>query len=86
MITSRKHLQALTQTAVEHFCYPYGDHTDAVVDAARQAGYLTATTTRKGIAQASDDPLRLPRISINGGRGMGKFLLYAATTYAELRR
>lgn len=83
---SRQRLQALTGTAVEHFCYPYGDHDAAVVAAARQAGYVTATTTRKGIAQTGDDPLQLPRISINGGRGIGKFLLYAGTRYAELRR
>lgn len=83
---SRQRLQALTGAPVEHFCYPYGDHNAAVVEAARQAGYVTATTTRKGIARPSDDPLQLPRISINGGRGISKFVLYAATPYAELRR
>ncbi len=86
MRESRQRLQTLTGAAVEHFCYPYGDHNAAVVEAARQAGYVTATTTRKGIAQTSDDPLQLPRISINGGRGIAKFVLYAGTAYAEMRR
>jgi peptidoglycan/xylan/chitin deacetylase (PgdA/CDA1 family) len=45
-------------------CYPYGNHNDAVVDAAREAGYTMAVTTNFGRVRRGDDPLRLPRISV----------------------
>jgi peptidoglycan/xylan/chitin deacetylase (PgdA/CDA1 family) len=49
------------------YAYPYGssrlgDVTEAYVDAVRAAGYELAVTTDLGIARATDNPFRLPRI------------------------
>jgi peptidoglycan/xylan/chitin deacetylase (PgdA/CDA1 family) len=46
------------------FCYPYG-HLDARVEAAvRRAGFLAATTTRRGVAAPGQDAYALPRITV----------------------
>jgi peptidoglycan/xylan/chitin deacetylase (PgdA/CDA1 family) len=42
--------------------YPYGEHDDRVVDAARAAGYTTACTVPDGLRPAH--PLRWPRIGV----------------------
>lgn len=46
---------------VEFFCYPYGDYDDRVAEAAKEAGYLGAVTTRRGLVRAGDDPFCLRR-------------------------
>jgi peptidoglycan/xylan/chitin deacetylase (PgdA/CDA1 family) len=83
---SRRQLEEVTGSPVEHFCYPFGDYDDQSVELVREAGYVSAVTVRRGPALQADDPLRLPRISVNGGRGMFKFGLHAATPYSWLRR
>ena len=83
---SRRELQWLTGTTVDHFCYPYGYHDDRSVELVRAAGYVSAVTTRRGSALRGDDPFRLPRISVNRDRGLFKFALHAATPYSWLRR
>jgi peptidoglycan/xylan/chitin deacetylase (PgdA/CDA1 family) len=35
---------------IDHFCYPYGDYNDEIVNMVAKAGYKTATTVRKGRA------------------------------------
>lgn len=65
---SRDMLQ--TRLGAEHaraYAYPYGssrlgDVTDAYERAVRDAGYQLAVTTDLGLARASDNPFRLPRI------------------------
>ena len=83
---SRYELERITGSSIDHFCYPYGDHDDRSVELVRAAGYISAVTTRRGPALPTSDPLRLPRISVNGGRGLFKFALHAATPYSWLRR
>lgn len=84
-ITHSKHrLEELTGRAIEHFCYPYGDYTSETVELVRAAGYRSAVTTQRGLANNSHDPLRLPRVSINGNKGMLRFMLKAATPYAAI--
>ncbi len=50
---------------IEAFCYPAGKYDDTVVAAVQAAGYRTATTVDPGLA-GPGDPLRLPRVRING--------------------
>jgi peptidoglycan/xylan/chitin deacetylase (PgdA/CDA1 family) len=65
---SRDTLRA--RLGVDHaraYAYPYGssrlgDVTDAYEDAVRAAGYDLAVTTDLGLARATDNPFRLPRI------------------------
>jgi peptidoglycan/xylan/chitin deacetylase (PgdA/CDA1 family) len=71
--------------AIEHFAYPFGQFTADIVELVRHAGYSSAMTVQPGVARASDDRLRLPRILVNGERGLWKFLLHVATPYERLR-
>jgi peptidoglycan/xylan/chitin deacetylase (PgdA/CDA1 family) len=83
---SRADLERLTGARIEHFCYPYGCYDDRVVKVVAAAGYVSAVTTERGRVTSTDDPLRLPRISINGNRGLLRFVLKAATPYGGWRK
>lgn len=53
--------------AADFFAYPFGRY-DAVVQAAvREAGFLGAVTTRRGLASPSPDPFAMRRILVAGG-------------------
>jgi peptidoglycan/xylan/chitin deacetylase (PgdA/CDA1 family) len=83
---SRTALRKMLGVSIEHFAYPFGQFTADVVELVRHAGYSSAMTVLPGVARASDDRLRLPRILVNGERGLWKFLLHVATPYERLRR
>ena len=82
IVASRDALARLTGKPIEHFCYPYGGYTENTLALVRAAGYRSAVTTQRGVADQGTDPMRLPRISINGDKGLLKFALKAATPYA----
>jgi peptidoglycan/xylan/chitin deacetylase (PgdA/CDA1 family) len=71
---------------IEHFAYPFGGFTADTVELVRRAGYTSAVTVVPGVARASDDHLRLPRILVNGERGLWNFLLHVTTPYERLHR
>jgi peptidoglycan/xylan/chitin deacetylase (PgdA/CDA1 family) len=83
---SRAALRNMLGVSIEHFAYPFGDFTADTVEWVRYAGYASAVTVLPGVARASDDPLRLPRILVNGERGLWNYLLHVATPYERLRR
>ena len=83
---SRVALRNMLGVPIEHFAYPFGDFTDDTVELVRRAGYTSAVTVSPGVARASDDLLRLPRMLVNGERGLWRFLLHVATPYVRLRR
>lgn len=83
---SRAALRNLLGVPIEHFAYPFGAFTADIVACVRRAGYSSAVTVRPGIARAADDPLRLPRILVNGEHGLWKFLLHVAGPYERFRR
>jgi len=82
---SRAALQKMFGVIVDHFAYPFGGFTPATVDLVRRCGYVTAVTTQPGTARASDDVFRLPRLLVDGERGLGRFLLQVGTPYEDLR-
>jgi peptidoglycan/xylan/chitin deacetylase (PgdA/CDA1 family) len=82
---SRTALRNVLGVSIEHFAYPFGHFTADIVELVRDAGYSSAMTVLPGVARASDDRLRLPRIVVNGERGLWKFLLQVATPYERLR-
>ena len=82
---SKSDLEALVGAPVTQFCYPYGDHDARVVAATRQAGYSAATTTRRGRALISDDPMQLRRVLVVGSHFLHMFLLKLLTTYEDKR-
>ena len=83
---SRVALRNLLGVPIEHFAYPFGAFNADTVAWVRRAGYSSAVTVLPGIARASDDPLRLPRILVNGEQGLWKFLLRLVGPYEHLRR
>ena len=57
-------LEVLLGAPVRHFCYPYGEYTPEHVAMARQAGFQTVTTTRRGRSAVQGDLLELPRVPV----------------------
>ena len=69
---SRKMLESHTCTDVKFLAYPFGDYDDAVVSAAKAAGYVAAVTVKPGLVRSGADPMTLRR-----------FLLIHDTTLKE---
>jgi peptidoglycan/xylan/chitin deacetylase (PgdA/CDA1 family) len=70
---SKTELEAMTVVACEHFCYPYGRYDDRHVAMAKEAGYLTATTTQHGKVSAQNNPLELSRIGVMKNTNLFQF-------------
>ena len=83
---SRTDLERVAGVKIEHFCYPYGSVNARVARQVAAAGYLSAVTTQRGLARASDNRFLLPRMSVSGRRGLFRFTLKAATPYGAWRR
>jgi peptidoglycan/xylan/chitin deacetylase (PgdA/CDA1 family) len=71
MTRSADRIAAETGSRPRHFAFPYGDETSAGprdFRLAREAGFLTAVTTRKGLIYAAhrDHLMALPRFSLAG--------------------
>jgi peptidoglycan/xylan/chitin deacetylase (PgdA/CDA1 family) len=62
---SRGHIESATGKNVLAIAYPNGDFDDTVVAGARQAGYSLGFTTRRGLVNGNEDPLKLRRINIH---------------------
>jgi peptidoglycan/xylan/chitin deacetylase (PgdA/CDA1 family) len=82
----KEDLEHITGTAVNHFCYPYGEFTPAHVAMVKQADYMTATTTRRGRCQLGDSLLELPRVPVL--RRTNRLLLWwkLVSQYEDRRR
>jgi peptidoglycan/xylan/chitin deacetylase (PgdA/CDA1 family) len=63
IFSSKKKLEDLFGRPIRHFCYPYGEWNDALVDLVREAGYATATTTRWGANTSATPPFALHRLN-----------------------
>lgn len=68
LVGSRSELEALLGRPVVSLAYPNGDHDEAVVFAARQAGYHYAVATLPGVNPIGTDPLRLRRVHLSQER------------------
>jgi peptidoglycan/xylan/chitin deacetylase (PgdA/CDA1 family) len=60
---------------VDHFCYPFGSFNPDIVALVKRAGYASAVSTQRGVARWPESRYCLPRILVNGDRGLGRFLL-----------
>ncbi len=80
---SKKDLQQQFNCSVDHFCYPYGDHSDSVVSAVKKAGYLSATTVRRSRVQSDDKPLTLPRVFVTHRTFAHLFLMKILGRYED---
>lgn len=72
--SSRADLEALTGGPVATFAYPYGEFTDETVAMVSAAGFDGACTTESRLARAGDDPMRIPRLEIQGADTLRNFV------------
>ncbi len=85
IVRSKEELQQLLGAEVRHFCYPYGWFKPEHEDMVRDAGYVTATSTRRGRAQSGDNPFALQRIMVARATNPLQFFLKVATPYEDKR-
>lgn len=62
---NRERLERMTGKTPTHFCYPSGRYRAAYLPTLRDAGVTSATTCNHGLADASAEPLLLPRFLDN---------------------
>lgn len=74
MSRSRALLEDKLGHEVRHLAYPHGSYDERVQAQARDAGYLSACTTRPGKALPCDHPMALPRVKVDGRDRTGTFL------------
>lgn len=79
-------LQAVIEQPVNHFCYPYGRYQDPHVALAREAGFLSATTTQRSRCHAGTDFLQLPRVPVLRSTSLPIFWLKIASAYEDRRK
>lgn len=82
---SRHELQDLLGRAVEHFCYPYGAYGAEHVALVREAGFASATTTRRGRVHPGPDLLQLQRVPVLRRTAWPLLWLKLATGYEDRR-
>jgi peptidoglycan/xylan/chitin deacetylase (PgdA/CDA1 family) len=80
-ITASRHaLLSRFGSRVDFFAYPFGRFDDAVKVAVADAGYLAATTTRRGAAEPADGAFTLDRLIVNGNFSPARLLRTVGAT------
>ncbi len=74
VVGSRDAIERLFGIVPEFFCYPYGRFDAAVKEAVRSAGFLAATTTRRGAASPADGAYELDRLVVTGNFSPARLL------------
>ncbi len=85
ILLCKAELEAHIQQGVQHFCYPYGGYDASHVTRVQQAGYASATTTRRGRCRAGADLMQLPRVPVVRATTLPVFWLKLATGYEDRR-
>jgi len=65
ILHSKIKLENEYNTEVKHFCYPYGDKNRRLVEFVKKCGYISATTTTRGLVSAKSNFFELPRVLIH---------------------
>ncbi|MFN3571289.1 MAG: polysaccharide deacetylase family protein [Polaromonas sp.] len=86
MTQDKAALEAILGTPVQHFCYPYGEYAPEHVVMAREAGFETVTTTRRGRCTVPGNLLELPRVPVVRSTSLPVFWLKIATAYEDRER
>jgi len=82
---SKAELESALNYEVRHFCYPYGRYQPEHCALVREAGYVKATTTRRGRTHPGDNPMQLRRVLVAQATHLLHFALKIATTYEDRR-
>jgi peptidoglycan/xylan/chitin deacetylase (PgdA/CDA1 family) len=82
---SKFELEDVLGCEVRHFCYPYGRFGSVHSRMVQDAGYQTATTTRRGRVQVGDDPMTLRRVLVAQATHLPNFFLKILTQYEDRR-
>jgi peptidoglycan/xylan/chitin deacetylase (PgdA/CDA1 family) len=78
-------LENFFNVKVEDFCYPFGRFNDLISNIAKDSGYLSATTMKRGRVSFESSKYILPRIPINHRTLPHLFLIKLFTNYEERR-
>jgi peptidoglycan/xylan/chitin deacetylase (PgdA/CDA1 family) len=85
-ISDCKHaLEKMYNVEVVDFCYPFGQFNELVCNIVIDAGYLSATTMKRGKADLKSNRFTLPRIPINHRTLPHLFLAKILTKYEDNR-
>ncbi len=82
---SRQELEQTLGCVVRHFCYPYGRFRPEHAQMVAQAGYVTATTTRRGRVRLGDDAMQLRRVLVAQATSLPQLALKLLTPYEDRR-
>ena len=82
---SREELELASGAPVRHFCYPYGQYRPEHVAMASEAGFESATTTRRGRCTFGADLLQLPRVPVLRSTSLLTLWLKLTTRYEDRR-
>ena len=82
---AKNELQQALGCEVVHFCYPYGWFDSIHQQMVQHAGYVTATTTRRGRVHTGDDPYALRRIMVTRVTHLALFAAKILTSYEDRR-
>ncbi len=72
---SRESLRQWTGQCANHFAFPNGNHTPALVDAVMQLGFRSAATTVQRSLRRGESLYRIPRMSVGRFDPMDRFRL-----------
>jgi peptidoglycan/xylan/chitin deacetylase (PgdA/CDA1 family) len=86
IVQSKDELQQLLGAEVRHFCYPYGWFNSEHEDMVRVAGFITATSTRRGRVQAGDNPYALNRVMVARATNSIQFAAKIITRYEDWKK
>lgn len=83
IVRSKSELEEIIGCEVRHFCYPYGSYLPAHIAMVQEAGYVTATTTRRGRVHEGAIPYTLRRIMVARATNPIQFYLKVGSTYED---
>jgi len=82
---SKRELEQALGCEVRHFCYPYGKFGPEHCTMAKDAGYITATTTQRGRNHSGANPHALRRIMVARATNLALFAAKVMTGYEDRR-
>ena len=73
IINSKIQLEKQLGLIINYFAYPKGRYTPSAVKAVEQAGYKLALTMDDSYVNSDTDPLKIPRIGVDGTHSFSEF-------------